>query len=192
MIGALRFRLCVVALLAVAGCGGGDDAARDRARGQYEAYRAAEDQRTDVEHELRRAVSAIGAAASERDREGVIAAARRGEAAAAEIHRLLVRELDAAAELTAFGPTADEGRRLAGGLRITRRGLEAVESELAIARKDPFLDDERNVAEISRLARQVVILSREGEFAIRRADRAIALELGLDPRPDSMLDDGDG
>lgn len=188
----MRVRLALVVVVALAsGCGGGD-AELDRARADYRTYRAAEDERTDMENELRRAVSAIGAAASERDREGVFAAATRGEAAADEIHRLLARELNAASALAAFEPTADDGTRLAAGLRITRRGLEAVESELAIAHDDPFLDDERNVAEISRLARQVVILSRDGELAIRRADRAIALKLGLDPRPDPMLDDGDG
>ena len=186
----MRLALLLLAALA-SGCGG-DDTERDRARADYRAYRAAEDARTDVEHDLRRAVSSIGAAASERDRDGVIAAATRGQAAADEIHRLLARELDAAAELTSFEPTSGAGMRLAAGLQTTRRGLEAVESELAIAHEDPFLDNEQNVAEIRRLARQVVILSRDGELAIRRADRAIALELGLDPRPDSMLEDGDG
>ena len=188
----MRLGLGLVLVAALASGCGGNDAGRDRARADYGAYRAAEDERTGVEKELRQAVSEIGAAASERDRKGVIAAATRGETAAAEIHRLLARELDAATGLAAFEPTAEAGTRLAAGLRITRRGLIAVENELAIAHEDPFLDDERNVAEIGRLARQVVILSREGEFAIRRADRAIALELGLEPRPDSMLDDGDG
>ncbi len=188
----MRVRLAVVLVAALASGCGDDGGERDRARADYRAYRAAEDERTDAEHDLRRAVSAIGAAANQRDREGVIAAATRGEAAGDEIHRLLIRELDAAGGLAGFEPTADAGRRLAAGLRMTRRGLEAVEDELAIAHEDPFLDDERNVAEISRLARQVVILSRDGEFAIRRADREIAVELGLEPRPDAMLDDGDG
>jgi hypothetical protein len=185
-------RLAVVLVAALASGCGGDDADRDRARADYRAYRAAEDDRTALEHDLRRAISAIGAAASERDRAGVIAAATRGDAAAAEIYRLLARELDAATGLAAFEPTSGDGRRLAAGVRLTRRRLQAVENELAIAHEDPFLDDERNVAEIRRLARQVVILSRDGELAIRRADREIALELGLEPRPDSMLDKGDG
>jgi hypothetical protein len=188
----VRVRLAVVLVAALASGCGDDDAERDQARADYRAYRVAEDARTDAEHDLRRAVSAIGAAASERDREGVIAAATRGQAAADEIHRLLERELEAAAGLASFEPISGAGRRLAAGLHTTRRGLEAVESELAIAHKDPFLDDEQNVAEIRRLARQVVILSRDGELAIRRGDRAIAIELGLDPRPDSMLEEGDG
>jgi hypothetical protein len=119
---------------------------------------------------------------------GVIAAAKRAQRTAEHIHRVLEREFAAAAGLEAFDPTADDGRRLAAGLRTTRLGLEAVEVELAIAHRDPFLDVESNEAEVSRLARQVVVLSREGELAIRRADRAIAVELGLRPRPDSLVD----
>jgi hypothetical protein len=180
--------------LAIAGCGGGGDrdAARDRALDDYRTYRAAEDARTAEEKRLREAVSTIAASANERDRAGVIAAATGGQETAVEIHRLLDVELEAAAGLAAFGPTTANGEGLVAGLRMTRRGLEAVERELEIAQADPFLDDDRNSAEISRLSRQVVILSRAGEFAIRRADRAIALELGLDPRPDAMLDDGGG
>jgi hypothetical protein len=181
--------VALLAALTMPGCDGGDDdAARERAGEHYRSYRTAEDERSHLEADLRRAISAIGAAAAERDRAGVIAAAKRGQRKAEGIRRLLLRELEAAAELQAFGPTADHGRQLAGGIRITRRGLAAVEAELALAHVDPFLDDPENEAEISRLARQVVILSRDGELAIRRADHAIALALGLEPRPDPLFD----
>ncbi len=66
-------------------------------------------------------------------------------------------------------------------------GRRATRAQLEIGALDPFLDDEANADEVSRLARRAADLSSEGEVGIRRADRAIALALGLEPRFDTLF-----
>ena len=180
--------LVLVALVG-GGCGGGgDEDARDEARRNYHAYRVAEDDRTDAEERLRRAFADMSRSEVGRDRAGVLAAVRRGQSAARDARRLLETELDAARALTAYEPTTADGQRLAAGLRTTRSALVLVERELAIGAVDPFLARRSNAAAIKSLARRIVDLSVRGELAIRRADRAIAETLEIEPRFDPMFD----
>ena len=69
----------IVALAAalVMACGGTDQ--DSHARSLYNAYRAAEDSRTDAEEELRVAFADISQAAANGDRDAVLAAAQRGQ-----------------------------------------------------------------------------------------------------------------
>jgi len=127
--------VAIVALVSACGDGGGDP----HAEHLYNAYRTAEDQRTEAESRLRQAFSDISLAASQEDRAGVLAAANRGRDAAAEIDRLFSAELEAANGLSRIETVAAEGKRLAKGIELTRHGLDLEAKELDIALKDPFL-----------------------------------------------------
>jgi hypothetical protein len=176
----------VILALVGAGCGTGDG--KERARDLYGAYRSAEDQRDGAEARLRRAFGDIAAAAEIRDRDSSLAAVERGRAAVADIDRLLGRELEAALGLEAFEDVSREATRLGQGIRTTRASLRLFSRELDIAALDPFLGAKANVDEIRRLARRAANLAVTGELEIRRADRAIAVALGLEPRVDRGLD----
>jgi hypothetical protein len=178
--------LSVILALVGAGCGTGDG--NERARDLYGAYRSAEDQRDGAEARLRRAFGDIAAAAEIRDRDSSLAAVERGRAAVADIDRLLGRELEAALGLEAFEDVSREATRLGQGIRTTRASLRLFSRELDIAALDPFLGDKANVDEIRRLARRAANLAVTGELEIRRAERAIAVALGLEPRVDRGLD----
>jgi hypothetical protein len=181
--------LLALAVLPLATCGGSGTGTEDeRARGFYNEYRSAEDERTDFEAELRQAFSDIALAAQTRNRAGVLAAVERGRSAAAEIERLLTREIEAADGLAAVKRLAVDADRLKRGLQATGQGLRLFVREFDIAERDPFLDEERNSEEIGRLAQNGVDLAVEGELAIRKADRALARALGLIPRLDRILD----
>jgi hypothetical protein len=132
-------------------CGGTDHEAH--ARSLYNAYRTAEDSRTDAEEELRVAFRDISTAAQAQDREAVLAAAQRGQ--------------------------------LTGGLQVSRSSLALVAKELEIALDDPFLETRKN--ELEDVAKESADLAVKGELAIRRADHALAIALGLEPRPDQMF-----
>jgi hypothetical protein len=106
----------------------------------------------------------------------------------ADIDRLLSRELEAALGLEAFEDVSRVAARLGQGIRTTRASLRLFSKELDIAALDPFLGDKANVDEIRRLARRAANLAVTGELEIRRADRAIAVALGLEPRVDRGLD----
>lgn len=178
--------LIAVLSLAAAGCGGTDD--NERARDLYRAYRSAEDERDAAEARLRRAFADIAGAAEGRDRDSSLAAVERGRLAAAEIDGLLGRELEAARGLEAFENVSREATRLRQGIGTTRASLRLFSQELDIAALDPFLGDKVNADEIRRLARRAAKLAVTGELEIRRADRAIAIALGLEPRLDRGLD----
>lgn len=187
---AALFGVLAVSLAACGGSGSADRAGAGTAASKelYQAYRTTEDERTDAESRLRRAFSDIAGAAERRDRVSTLAAVERGRSAARDIDRLLERELEAARGLGAFEAVQEGAGRLEAGLDQTRRGLALFVRQLEIAALDPFLDSEENALQVNRLAREAANLSVEGEFAIRRADRAIALALGIEPRLDPLLD----
>jgi hypothetical protein len=166
-----------------AACGSSDH--EEHARSLYNAYRAAEDARTDAEEDLRQAFADISSAASKLDREGVIAAAQRGQDAVQEIDDLIAAELEAADGLAEIESTSAHAKQLSEGLQLSRDSLALVAKELEIAIDDPFLDMRKK--ELDRLAKQSADLAVKGELEIRRADRALALALGLEPRLDQAL-----
>jgi len=175
--------LLVFALAVPAACGGSSSA-----EDLYRDYRSAEDERDSAESDLRQAFADIALASESGDRPAVLRAVEEGRAAAAEIDDLLVGELEAARALADVGELAASARMLERGLVDTREGLQLVVRELEIARVDPFLDDSDNADEVSDLARQATELAVSGELGIRRADRALALALGLEPRIDRALE----
>jgi hypothetical protein len=178
----------VIAVLALAApaCGGTDDT--ERARDLYRAYRAAEDDRTGAEDRLRQAFVDIAAAAETRDRASSRAAVGRGQQAVTDIEELLRRELEAAERLDAFADVSSHAAKLRDGIEATNASLGLFSKELDIAALDPFLVDKANADEIRRLARRAAKLAVEGELDIRRADRALAVALGLEPRLDPGVD----
>jgi hypothetical protein len=163
----------------------GSSGHEEHARSLYNAYRAAEDSRTDAEEELRLAFADISSAAQKLDREGVLAAAKRGQDAVQKIDDLIAAELEAAAGLAEIESTAAHAKKLSEGLELSRQSLALVAKELEIALDDPFLDTRKQ--EVDDLAKQSTDLAVKGELAIRRADRELALALGLEPRLDQAL-----
>ena len=155
------------------------------ARSLYNAYRAAEDARTDAEEELRLAFTGISEAAQNHDREAVLAAAMRGQKAVAKIDALLTAELEAAHGLAGIDSVAAPAKQLSAGLGQTRNSLALVGEELQIALDDPFLETRRK--EVNELAKQSTDMAVKAELAIRRADHAIATALGVETRPDSLF-----
>jgi hypothetical protein len=183
-------KLTVLAALAVllAGLSAGacgSSGHEEHARSLYNAYRTAEDERTNAEEDLRLAFADISSAAQKLDREEVIAAARRGQDAVAKIDDLLIAELEAAEGLAEIESTAPHAKQLSQGLELSRDSLELVTKELEIALDDPFLDTRKN--ELDDLANRSAELAVKGELEIRRADRGLALALGLEPRLDQMF-----
>lgn len=164
-------------------CGGTDHEAH--ARSLYNAYRTAEDSRTDAEEELRLAFRDISTAAHAQDREAVLAAAQRGQDAVEEIDDLIAAELEAAQGLAEIDSVSAHAKQLTGGLQVSRSGLALVAKELEIALDDPFLETRKN--ELDDVAKESADLAVKGELAIRRADHALAIALGLEPRPDQMF-----
>jgi hypothetical protein len=169
-------------LLATA-CGSTDHEAH--ARSLYNAYRTAEDARTDAEDELRLAFRDISNAAQAQDRDAVLEAAQRGQDAVEQIDDLVGAEIEAAQGLSEIDSVSANGRQLSDGLRLTRSSLALIAKELTIALDDPFLETRKK--EIDDLATESADLAVKGELAIRRADRALALALGLKPRLDQMF-----
>ena len=169
-------------LLATA-CGSTDHEAH--ARSLYNAYRTAEDARTDAEEQLRLAFRDISNAAQAQDRDAVLEAAQRGQDAVEQIDDLIAAELEAAQGLSEIDSVSAHGKQLSEGLRLTRSGLALIAKELTIALDDPFLETRKK--EIADLATESADLADKGELTIRRADRALALALALEPRPDQMF-----
>ncbi len=169
--------------LLAAACGGTDHQAH--ARSLYNAYRTAEDTRTDAEEDLRLAFADISAAAQAQDREAVLEAAQRGQDAVEKINDLIAAELEAAQGLAEIDPVSAHAKQLSDGLQLSRSGLALVAEELAIALDDPFLETRKK--EVDDLAKESADLAAKGELAIRRADHALALALGLEPRLDQII-----
>jgi hypothetical protein len=177
--------LAVLAALAGA-CGG--TSAEEQARQSFGDYRQAEATRSEAEDELGRVFRDISRAAGERDRAGVLAAVGHGEEALATIYEALALEIAAAEALEGYEPTRVQGRQLKEALRQSRGGARLVDSQLEIASRDPFLDAAENAREIGRLSTESTRVSVPAAFARRRAVRAIALELGVEPPVDVMFD----
>jgi hypothetical protein len=169
--------------LAATACGESDH--ESHARSLYNAYRIAEDSRTDAEEELRQAFADISEAAQSQDREAVLAAALRGQKAVEKIDGLLSAELEAAQGLAEIDSVATHAKQLSDGLEQSRSSLALVGEELQIALDDPFLETRKN--EVDALAKESAELAAKGEIAVRRADRALALALGLEPRIDQIF-----
>jgi hypothetical protein len=169
--------------LLAAACGSTDHEAH--ARSLYNAYRTAEDSRTDAEEELRLAFRDIANAAQAQDRDAVLEAAQRGQDAVDQINDLITAELEAAQGLQEIDSVSAHAKQLSDGLLLSRSSLALVGEELAIALDDPFLETRKK--EIDDLATESADLAVKGELAIRRADRALALALGLKPRLDQMF-----
>jgi hypothetical protein len=175
--------LSALFVLAIAACGGSDH--DSGAQADYRAYRTAEDSRNAAEDRLRRAFADISAAAAHEDRDAVVEAAKRGQAAVDDIDALLTAELEAADGLRGVEEVSVQAAKLAAGLEQTRKSLDLVAQELAIALDDPLLATRGK--EVNALVTRATDLAVKGELAIRRADRAIALALGLEPRLDQMF-----
>jgi hypothetical protein len=169
--------------LLAAACGSTDHEVH--ARSLYNAYRTAEDARTDAEEELRLAFRDIANAAQARDRDAVLEAAQRGQDAVEQIDDLITAELEAAQGLSEIDSVSAHAKQLSDGLLLSRSSLALVGEELAIALDDPFLETRKK--EIDDLATESADLAVKGELAIRRADRALALALGLKARLDQMF-----
>jgi hypothetical protein len=169
--------------LLAAACGSTDHEAH--ARSLYNAYRTAEDSRTDAEEELRLAFRDIANAAQAQDRDAVLEAAQRGQDAVDQINDLITAELEAAQGLQEIDSVSAHAKQLSDGLLLSRSSLALVGEELAIALDDPFLETRKK--EIDDLATESADLAVKGELAIRRADPALALALGLKPRLDQMF-----
>ena len=180
----IRLLAALLALVALASACGGDSG-NSQGKRYYDAYRAAEDQRDQAESRLRQAFTDISAAAQKEDKAGVIAAAQRGQDAAAQVDRLLVAELEAAHGLSGIPEVATDAKQLAFGLEQSRKSLGLISRELGIAIGDPLLA--KRGAEVNHLAGQSTDLAVKGELAIRKADRAIATALGLTPRADQLF-----
>ena len=172
----------------VAGCGGSSSADEDRAKANFGVYRKAEDRRQEAESALNRAFRDISTAARARDRASATAAVDRGKDAVSSIYATLAVELEAADALAGYERTHEQGARLRQALGRTRAGVDAIDRQLDIARVDPFLDVPANVEDIRRLSSQSVKVSAPAAFARRRAVRAIALELGVEPPVDVLFD----
>jgi hypothetical protein len=183
----LKFAALAALLVLFAGLASacGSSGHEEHAQSLYNAYRTAEDARTEAEEDLRQAFADISSAAQKRDRAGVIAAAKRGQDAVQKIDDLIAAELEAADGLAEIESTAAHANQLSEGLQLSRDSLALVAKELEIAIDDPFL--ERRKKELDKLAKQSADLAVKGELEIRRADRALALALGLEPRLDQMF-----
>jgi hypothetical protein len=178
----------LAAAVLLAACGGSSPEGEDRAKTSFGIYRKAEDQRKDAESALNRAFRDISTAANARDRVSAIAAVDRGEEAVSTIYSTLAVEVEAADAIADYGPTRDHGERLSTALHRTREGASLIDRQLDIARRDPFLDDAANLQEIRRLSSESVKVSAPAAFARRRAVRAIALKLGVEPPFDVLFD----
>jgi hypothetical protein len=178
--------LLAVTLLAFATACGGDESAPGES--SYNAYRQLDDARDAAESDLRQAITNINDAAVAEDREGVLAAANDGLDAVDAINDALEAELDAAREMGDVSILAGDAKDLENGLVDSQKSLQYFTQMLELALEDPFLEQPGNIKKVGRLAKQGADTAVEGELAVRKADRKLALALGLDPRVDQVLD----
>jgi hypothetical protein len=184
--------IAALAGLLITGACGGDGDGDEGGRELYRAYRAAEDARHEHEGELTQAFRDIAVAAERKDREAALAAVASGEDAAEEIDAVLARELESAGAMREREELSSDAQRLEQGLLKSREALGLIGRQLAIAGRDPFLERRRNAREVRSLAGRAADLSVEGELLVRRADRALARALGVEPRSDPFLEEEGG
>ena len=185
----MRFAVVLLAVAALlTACGGSSSEGEESAKANFGIYRKAEEQRKDAESALNRAFRDISTAANARDRVSVMAAVDRGQAAMSTIYSTLAVELEAADALAGYEPTREHGERLHDALGRTREGAVLIDRQLDIAQRDPFLDEAENLEEIRRLSAESVKVSAPAAFARRRAVRAIALRLDVEPPFDVLFD----
>ena len=146
--------LAVAALLAA--CGGSSSPGDEDAKANFRVYGKAETQRDAAEAELNKAFREISSAAQAHDRAGVMAAVGRGEDAVSTIDTALAVQIEAATALAGYAPIREHGGRLRDALEDTKAGTDLVDQQLAIARRDPFLDDAANLREVQRLSSESV------------------------------------
>lgn len=182
---ALLALLVLMLLASAAACGGGDSAPGE---GSYNAYRQLDDARDAAESDLRQAITDINDAAVAEDREAVLAAANDGLDAVDAINDALEAELEAAREMGEVSILAGDAKDLETGLIDSQKSLRYFTQMLELALDDPFLEEPGNIAKVGRLAKQGADTAVKGELAVRKADRKLALALGLDPRVDQVLD----
>lgn len=182
---ALLALLVLMLLASAAACGGGDSAPGE---GSYNAYRQLDDARDAAESDLRQAITDINDAAVAEDREAVLAAANDGLDAVDAINDALEAELEAAREMGEVSILAGDAKDLETGLIDSQKSLRYFTQMLELALDDPFLEGPGNIAKVGRLAKQGADTAVKGELAVRKADRKLALALGLDPRVDQVLD----
>jgi uncharacterized membrane protein len=154
----------------------------------YNNYRELEDARNEAESHLRQSISDINEAAVAEDREAVSAAAEDGLDAVKAIDKALEAEIEAAQAMGEVAKIAGDANDLENGLMDSRESLDYFTRMLNVALDDPFLETEGNREKVGNLATEGTNLAVQGELAVRKADRAIALALGLEPRQDQVLD----
>jgi hypothetical protein len=154
----------------------------------YNNYRQLEDARNEAESRLRQSISDINTAAVAEDREAVTAAAEEGLDAVKAIDKALEAEIEAAQEMGEVAKIAGDANDLENGLLDSRKSLDYFTQMLNIALDDPFLEAEGNREKVGNLAVEGTNLAVQGELAVRKADRKIAIALGLEPREDQVLD----
>jgi hypothetical protein len=178
--------LLALTLLASATACGGDESAPGES--SYNHYRQLDDARDAAESDLRQAINDINDAAVAEDREGVLVAANDGLDAVDAINDALDAEIEAAHEMGDVSILAGDAKDLETGLVDSQKSLQYFTQMLELALEDPFLEEPGNIAKIGRLAKQGADTAVEGELAVRKADRRLALSLGLKPRLDQVLD----
>lgn len=186
----MKSKIVVLAAIATLACGllasaCGSTDHEAHAQSLYNAYRTAEDSRTDAEEELRLAFRDIANAAQAQNPDEVLEAAQRGQDAVDQITDLFTAELEAAQGLEEIDSVSAHAKQLSDGLRLSRSSLALVGEELAIALDDPLLETRKTA--IDGLAKESAQLAVKGELAIRRADHALALALDVRPRLDQMF-----
>ena len=112
--------------LFAAACGSTDHEAH--ARSLYNAYRTAEDSRTDAEEELRLAFRDIANAAQAQDRDAVLEAAQRGQDAVGKINDLITAELEAAQGLEEIDSVSAHAKQLSNVPVEARHEAHSAES----------------------------------------------------------------
>jgi hypothetical protein len=184
----MRLAAAVLAAVTLLAACAGSKGEEERAKDSFGVYREAEATRAIAEGALGHVFRDISNAANAHDRAGVLAAVGRGKEALATIDSSLAIEIGAAEELARYEPTRKDGGRLRDALRRSRDSARFVDRQLEIASRDPFLEVDVNGREVSRLSSASVRVSVPAAFARRRAVRAIALTLGVEPPVDVIFD----
>ncbi len=185
----IAFVLVLFTVLAGATACGGDDPAPGVEA--YNTYRQLEDARNEAESDLRQAIADINDAAVAEDKDAVKHAAQDGLDAVDAIEQALEAEIEAARDLGQISKIAGDAKDLEDGLAETQASLDYFRQLLMIALEDPFLDKKANRTKVGELSTKGAERAVKGEVAVRKADRNIAIALGLKPRLDQGLDNLD-